>query len=35
MDKNIIKSKALARKKRSIRKRISGTAARPRLSVFR
>lgn len=35
MDKNIIKANALARKKRSIRKRISGTAARPRLSVFR
>jgi large subunit ribosomal protein L18 len=35
MDKNIIKSKALARKKRSIRKRISGSATRPRLSVFR
>lgn len=35
MDNNIIKQESIARKKRRIRKNISGTAERPRLSVYR
>lgn len=35
MDNNIIKANSLDRKRRRIRKKISGTAARPRLSVYR
>ena len=35
MDNNIIKNKSLDRKRRRIRKKIAGSAARPRLSVYR
>ncbi len=35
MNKNAEKRAALRRKHRSIRKRVSGTAERPRLSVYR
>lgn len=35
MDRNIIKRQALVRKRRSIRKRVSGNPARPRLAVYR
>lgn len=35
MDKNIAKARALAKKRRRIRKKLAGTAARPRLSVYR
>lgn len=35
MDRQIAKAQALARKRRRIRKRISGTPERPRLSVYR
>ena len=35
MDKNIAKAKALSKKRRRIRKSISGTSERPRLSIYR
>ena len=35
MDKNIAKSKALGKKRRRIRKKISGNSDCPRLSVYR
>jgi large subunit ribosomal protein L18 len=35
MDKQIVKGKAIERKRRRIRKRVSGNAERPRLSVYR
>ena len=35
MDKNIVKDKALQKKRRRVRKSVSGDADRPRLSVFR
>jgi len=35
MDKMVSKQKALARKRRRIRKRVSGDMDRPRLSVYR
>jgi large subunit ribosomal protein L18 len=35
MDKNIAKRDAIARKKQRIRKNLSGTAERPRLTVYR
>ena len=35
MDRNRVKRAERARRRRRIRKKISGTAARPRLSVFR
>ena len=35
MDKNIAKSKALGKKRRRIRKKISGSSDCPRLSVYR
>ena len=35
MDRNIVKQKALARKRQRIRKKVAGSAERPRLSVYR
>ncbi len=35
MDKNVAKAKALAKKRRRIRKKASGTSERPRLSIYR
>ena len=35
MDRNIIKARSLETKRRRIRKKVSGTAERPRLSVYR
>jgi large subunit ribosomal protein L18 len=35
MDKSILKSKRRSRRKIGIRKRVSGTAERPRLSIYR
>ncbi|MHC5067093.1 MAG: 50S ribosomal protein L18 [Planctomycetota bacterium] len=35
MDKNIIKRQAIIRKQRRIRKKVAGSATRPRLSVYR
>ena len=35
MDKNVVKQQALARKRQRIRKKVAGTAERPRLSVYR
>ena len=35
MDKNIAKAKALGKKRRRIRKKISGSSACPRMSVYR
>lgn len=35
MDKNIVKQRALERKRRRVRKTVSGTPERPRLAVYR
>jgi large subunit ribosomal protein L18 len=35
MDKQVIKVQAMARKRRRVRGKVSGSAQRPRLSVFR